>query len=268
MAKHLPDYHSPLLALGKKVLLWLILPAVILLAIEEYPSGGFLFGTTKPLTAAEMEQRRLAAERVAALKDAPAIIGAEKLKASLTAQDDAATLREHVKKIFVLSGEKLEGEELKIVLGMTLEQLAEYKQKRLDRLNGSQKAAYVLALQEDAKRKLAASPPAATTVVATCDKPDDNLITGRDARLVRDGADYKIVLLGGVKVPKGSVVTGRDGTVIATATAEDTTEFSIQAKDIQKTGKLSVKKNKDTPDVEAYVHVIPTDMRCLRPKGI
>ena len=32
MAKHLPDYHSPLWALGKKVLLWIMLPAALVLA--------------------------------------------------------------------------------------------------------------------------------------------------------------------------------------------------------------------------------------------
>ncbi len=33
MAKHLPDYHSPLLALGKKVLLWSIAPAALVVAV-------------------------------------------------------------------------------------------------------------------------------------------------------------------------------------------------------------------------------------------
>ena len=33
MAKHLPDYHSPLLALGKKVLLWIILPAALVVGM-------------------------------------------------------------------------------------------------------------------------------------------------------------------------------------------------------------------------------------------
>ena len=33
MAKHLPDYHSPLLALGKKVLLWFIAPAALVVGV-------------------------------------------------------------------------------------------------------------------------------------------------------------------------------------------------------------------------------------------
>ncbi len=33
MAKHLPDHHSPLLALGKKVLLWFIAPAALVVGV-------------------------------------------------------------------------------------------------------------------------------------------------------------------------------------------------------------------------------------------
>jgi hypothetical protein len=33
MAKHLPDHHSPLLALGKKVLLWIMLPAALVVSM-------------------------------------------------------------------------------------------------------------------------------------------------------------------------------------------------------------------------------------------
>lgn len=33
MAKQLPDYHSPLMALGKKVLFWIVLPAALVLSL-------------------------------------------------------------------------------------------------------------------------------------------------------------------------------------------------------------------------------------------
>ena len=33
MAKHQPDYHSPLMALGKRALLWVVLPALLVVAL-------------------------------------------------------------------------------------------------------------------------------------------------------------------------------------------------------------------------------------------
>jgi hypothetical protein len=266
MAKHLPPYHSPLSSLGKKVLLWIIVP-VVLLATGVYVTGGF--DTTRPPTEAEKRSMEVAKERAAILREryAPTLQHSEELKTSLAGKDDVATLQEHIKKIFELSGEVLEEEELRIVQGMTPEQLVEYKQKKLDGLKTDrQRGAYALWVQAEAQKKLA--PAATVPPVVACTKPDDNLVPGRDAKLVRDGADYKIVLLNGVKMPKGSVVTGRDGTVIATAAADDTTEFSINAGNVQRTGKLSVKIDPAKPENAAYVHVLPTDLRCLQPKGL
>ncbi len=54
MAKQLPDQHSPLLALGKKVLLWVILPTALVVA------GLYVMGTYK--SPAEAEADRVAQE--------------------------------------------------------------------------------------------------------------------------------------------------------------------------------------------------------------
>ena len=210
MAKHLPDYHSPLLALGKKVLL--------LDYRASCPSCNWSiryrwFDTTRPPTEAEKRSIQEAKIRAARLKSlyAPTIQHAEALKASLAGKDDVATLQEHIKKIFELSGEMLEGEELKRVQGMTPEQLVEYKQKKLDDLKTDrQRGAYALWVQAEAQKKLTTVPAA---VAATCD--DNNLIPGHKARLVKDGDNYKIVLAG-LAMPAGSVVVDKDGRVVAT----------------------------------------------------
>ncbi|MGO9547333.1 MAG: hypothetical protein ACLPPF_21385 [Rhodomicrobium sp.] len=54
MAKKLPGHHSPLLALGKKILLWVILPTALVVA------GLYVMGTYK--SPAEAEADRVAQE--------------------------------------------------------------------------------------------------------------------------------------------------------------------------------------------------------------
>ena len=52
MAKHLPDYHSPLKALGKKTLLWVVLPAALVAAA--------LYGLATQESPAQAEANRVA----------------------------------------------------------------------------------------------------------------------------------------------------------------------------------------------------------------
>lgn len=56
MAKHLPDYHSPLLALGKKVLLWGMLPAALVVAVIYSMAPDTSDDPFSPAARAEREQ--------------------------------------------------------------------------------------------------------------------------------------------------------------------------------------------------------------------
>ena len=130
MAKHIPDNHSPLLALGKKVLLWGLLPAGLIFTafyvVDSFESPG--------RQSVRRAVEELSKERVEKLSHSPTVKSANELKASLAAKDDATNLQERIRKILELSGSKLEGEELRKVQEMTPAQLAEYEQKKLDGL--------------------------------------------------------------------------------------------------------------------------------------
>lgn len=54
MARHLPEYHSPLKALAKRALLWVVLPAVLVAAV--------LYGLATQKSPDQAEQERAAQE--------------------------------------------------------------------------------------------------------------------------------------------------------------------------------------------------------------
>jgi cell division protein FtsL len=149
MAKHLPDHHSPLMALGKKVLLWVILPAALVLTAI-YVVDTELPARQKVKRAAQ----EIAKKRVEELSRVNA--RAEKLKASLA----TPTTVEELQRTFQLLGEELKGDELERVRNMSNSERAEFKQKKIDRLSLSEKNAYARKLNEWAQKRWLSPNPA------------------------------------------------------------------------------------------------------------
>ena len=223
MAKHLPDHHSPLMALGKKVLLWVIVPAALVL------TAIYVVDTELP---AQQEVKRVAQEnakkRVEELSRVNA--RAEKLKASLA----TPTTVEVLQRTFQLLGEELKGDELERVRNMSDSERADFKQKKIDRLSLSEKNAYARKLNEWAQKRLDAQGPAATAPEATACGLTTFHVAGENAELVatRTGlkgpyTDLKIILKSGMTMPKGSVVTDDDHKVMAECKADTCKEFKL-----------------------------------------
>ena len=65
-------------------------------------------------------------------------------------------------------------------------------------------------------------------------------------------------------MPAGSVVVDKDGRVVATAVADNTTEFRISAGDVKLSNKLSVRTDKSKPETEfAFVYPTSRDRHCV-----
>ncbi|MGO9547331.1 MAG: hypothetical protein ACLPPF_21375 [Rhodomicrobium sp.] len=178
MAKHLPPYHSPLSSLGKKVLLWIIVPFV-LLATGVYVTGGF--DTTHPPTEAELKSLQEAEVRAAELRGyAPTVIKANDLKARLATPTSVDDIQQMLR---LLKRNELTGSALEDVKKMDASERAKYKQDILDGLSATEKAAYAKALQDEAAKK----PILPVAAASVCD--DNKLIPGMKARLAKDGSD-------------------------------------------------------------------------------
>jgi len=129
MAKHFPPYHSPLSSLGKKVLLWIIVP-VVLLVTGVYVTGGF---DTTHVPNEKEKQSLIEAERRAAelRKYAPTVKNADALKVNLTTPTTVDDIQHMLK---LLKRSELTGSDLEKVAKMDAAGRAEYKQKILDGL--------------------------------------------------------------------------------------------------------------------------------------
>jgi hypothetical protein len=264
MAKRLPDHHSPLMALGKKVLLWVIVPAALVL------TAIYVVDTELP---ARQEVKRVAQEntkkRVEELSHVNA--RAEKLKASLA----TPTTVEVLQRTFQLLGEELKGDELERVRNMSDSERAEFKQKKIDGLSLSEKNAYARKLNEWAQKRLDAQGPAATAPEATACGLTTFQVPGKNAEFVatRTGlkgpyTDLKIVLKSGMTVPKGSVVIDPYGKVVAECRAETCTEFKLDITgESMVPGILDVKLSPNKAAAEAYVYPSingVNEITCLR----
>lgn len=93
MAKHLPDYHSPLLALGKKALLWGLLPAGLIFTafyiVDSFKSSG------RQSVRRAVEEHRKKTEELTRFVNR----NAEEMKKRLSADPDAIRLEAELSKL-------------------------------------------------------------------------------------------------------------------------------------------------------------------------